>query len=101
MIYTLSMFNTGQITLPKKWRNKFKTQKFIAEETAEGLLIKPLEKDEAVYYESKDSFGIYCESGLDIKKMIAAIDQINISEKDGKVSKISKKTTTGSKKVNS
>jgi len=35
MIYTLTSFNTGQITLPKKRRDKFQTKNFIAEETSE------------------------------------------------------------------
>jgi len=35
MNYTLKSFNTGQITLPKKWRNKFDTKNFIATETEE------------------------------------------------------------------
>lgn len=43
MPYTLSMFNTGQITLPKKWRSQFNTKKFVAQETSKGLLIQPLE----------------------------------------------------------
>ena len=42
MTYTLSMFNTGQITLPKKWRVNQSTNKFTAEETKEWLLIKPI-----------------------------------------------------------
>ena len=87
MLYTLSMFNTGQITLPKKWRDKQGATKFIAEETDDGLLIKPFKKDDAVYYENKNGFGLYCESGLDIDKMISAIDKINQEEKYGKVSK--------------
>ncbi|MDP2642986.1 MAG: AbrB/MazE/SpoVT family DNA-binding domain-containing protein [Candidatus Peregrinibacteria bacterium] len=77
MIYTLSMFNTGQITLPKVWRNKYKTTKFIAEETKDGLLIKPLVKDETVYYEDEKSFGIYCESGLDFEKFKQAIKKMD------------------------
>lgn len=28
--YTLNMFNTGQVTLPKKWREQFQTNKFVA-----------------------------------------------------------------------
>ena len=76
-MYTLSMFNTGQITLPKKWREKFKTKKFIAEETKEGLLIKPIEKDETVFYEDKNGFGLYCENGIDVKKIEKAIDKLN------------------------
>ena len=42
MLYTLKMFNTGQVTLPKKWRKRFDTDHFVGEETKEGLLIKPL-----------------------------------------------------------
>lgn len=77
MTYTLSMFNTGQITLPKMWREKQKTKKFIAEETPEGLLIKPISKDETIYYEGKNGFGIYCEKGLDVGKMIKTIEKLN------------------------
>lgn len=84
MIYTLSMFNTGQITLPKKWREKYKTTKYTAEITDDGLLIKPLtggSKDEVVYYEDNGGFGIYCEKGLDTKKMMKAIKEINGQDK--------------------
>lgn len=42
MNHTLSMFNSGQITLPKKWRSKFKTTKFVAYEKGDQLIIKPL-----------------------------------------------------------
>jgi len=35
MNYTLKSFNTGQITLPKKWREKFETKNFMAIETNE------------------------------------------------------------------
>ncbi len=77
MIYTLSMFNTGQITLPKAWRKKFKTAKFIAEETKNGLLIKPLMKDETIFYQDNEGFGIYCENGLDTDKILKTIKQLN------------------------
>ncbi|MCQ4138778.1 hypothetical protein NOM92_02600 [Chryseobacterium sp. EO14] len=40
--YTLKSFNSGQVTLPKKWRDQFDTDLFIADETKEGLLIKPI-----------------------------------------------------------
>lgn len=99
MIYTLSMFNTGQITLPKPWRDKFKTNKFVAEETDNGLLIKPISKDEVVYYENDERFGIYCENGLDMDKMIKAIEQIN-QEEDGKISKNRSKSAKKAKNAN-
>ncbi|MBT3864651.1 AbrB/MazE/SpoVT family DNA-binding domain-containing protein [Candidatus Peregrinibacteria bacterium] len=79
MIYTLNMFNTGQVTLPKKWREKFDTSKFVAEETDMGLLIKPIsdEGDGVVYYEDDNGFGIYCDKGLDIEKFKAAAKKIH------------------------
>jgi len=77
MQYTLSMFNTGQITLPKKWRAKFDTKNFIAEETNDGLLIKPLAKDETVFYQDKNGFGIYCDKGLDTEKILKTIEKLN------------------------
>lgn len=76
--YTLSMFNTGQITLPKAWRKKHNTKKFVAEETADGgLLIHPLKKDETVYYETKDGFGLYCGNGLNTDQILKAIKKLN------------------------
>ena len=43
MVYTLSMFNTGQVTLPKEWRKQFKTNKFIARSDGNKLVIEPIE----------------------------------------------------------
>lgn len=75
--YTLKLFNTGQITLPKAWRKKFATKNFIAQETEEGLLIKPLnEKDELVYFEDEGKIGLYCEAGLPVDKIIKQIEEI-------------------------
>ena len=36
------MFNTGQVTIPKKWRSQFQTDRFTATETRGGLLIQPV-----------------------------------------------------------
>lgn len=74
MNYTLKSFNTGQITLPKKWREQFKTKNFIATETEKGLLISPLqEKSDIVYYENKDGFWIYSEAGISPEEIINKI----------------------------
>lgn len=81
MIYTLKLFNTGQVTLPKAWRDRVGSEHFVAEETDEGLLIKPLEskkeKDDVVYYEDKEGFGIYSDKGLPVDKIIKAIKKIH------------------------
>lgn len=47
MINLLKEFGRGQITLPKKWRDRFGTNVYIAKETSQGLLIIPF-TDEAV-----------------------------------------------------
>ncbi len=40
--YTLNMFNTGQVTLPKKWREQFQTNKFVARSEWSRLIIEPI-----------------------------------------------------------
>ena len=81
MNYTMKLFNTGQVTLPKKWRDKYPTKHFIAKEVSNGLLIQPIEpdvvKDDVVYYESKDGFGIYSEKGFDGPELLQKILKIH------------------------
>lgn len=75
--YTLKLFNTGQITLPKSWRSKCETKHYIATETKEGLLIQPLRDKEVVYFENKEGFGLYCDSGLPVDDIISKIKKIH------------------------
>jgi len=81
--YTLTMFNTGQVTLPKLWREKWGTKHFLAKETDKGLLIEPIDEkknDDVVYYENEKEFGIYCKNGLPVDKIINAINEIHGSD---------------------
>lgn len=78
--YTLKLFNTGQVTLPKAWRDKYNTKHFVGKETKDGLLITPLEKEELVYFENKDSVGIYCERGLPVEKIVEKITELHGSD---------------------
>ncbi|MEK7528714.1 MAG: hypothetical protein AAB592_03025 [Patescibacteria group bacterium] len=76
MVSTLKLFGKGQVTLPKAWRDKVKTANFLAEETAEGLLIKPL--TEAVYYEIDDeNFGLHFPTGIEASKLLAKLKKAN------------------------
>lgn len=56
MTYVLKLFNTGQVTLPKAWRDQVQTKNFIATEKDGGLFIKPIHSDEkdVTYYESPE-----------------------------------------------
>ncbi|MCK5610879.1 hypothetical protein KAR91_53895 [Candidatus Pacearchaeota archaeon] len=47
MVNILKEFGRGQITLPKKWRERFHTNVYIAKETSQGLLIVPF-TDESI-----------------------------------------------------
>ncbi len=78
--YTLKLFNTGQVTLPKHWREKYQTKNFIAKDTREGLLVQHLLENKVVYFEKKDGFGIYCESGISIDDMVSKIKKIHGSD---------------------
>ena len=74
--FTLNLFNTGQITLPKKWREQFSTKKFIAKETKEGLIIKPIFDDNTVFYENNEWFWIYSEHWIDPDSIISKIKKL-------------------------
>lgn len=76
MNHTLKLFNTWQITLPKSWRTKYNTKSFLAEETDKWLLIKPIMDDDVVYYENKEWFWIYSESGIDPLDIIYKIKKL-------------------------
>lgn len=45
-IYTLNMYGQGVVTLPKAWREKMKTNKFIAREQGNKLILEPLVQEE-------------------------------------------------------
>ena len=78
MIYSLKMFNTGQVTLPKAWRKKYDTHYFLAKETDKGLLIQPIREDEDVIaYENKKESGLIFPKGMDPQKLIDKISEID------------------------
>lgn len=73
----MSSFNTGQITLPKARRSKFKTKHFIGIETPEGLLIKPvLQESDLVYYEDSEGFWLYSSSWINPEELISSIKSL-------------------------
>ena len=75
MVYTLKMFNTGQVTLPKKRRSQYDTDKFQAEEKDWSLIIRPLYNDDSVYYEDDTWFWIYFPSWVSPDELITRIQE--------------------------
>lgn len=53
MITILKEFGRGQVTLPKKWRERFNTKVYIAKETSQGLLIMPFTENSVKVDEKK------------------------------------------------
>lgn len=53
--------------MPKKWRDQFQTKNFLAVETKEGLLIKPITEIE--YYEDEGGFGLRFPKGIEAGKL--------------------------------
>ncbi len=72
MISILKEFGRGQVTLPKKWRERFDTKVYIAKDTSQGLLIVPLEDDSIQVDELKlkDEAGAKSHAGFFKKKTI-------------------------------
>ncbi len=88
----LKVFGTGQVTLPKKLRDKYKAQYYIAEETENGIFLRPLIK--SMYFENSDvDFGIKFpieESAANVLK--------NLKKANERLSKVSSKTSKTTKK---
>ncbi|MFA6917927.1 MAG: hypothetical protein WC285_03800 [Candidatus Gracilibacteria bacterium] len=76
MITTLKLFGTGQITIPKIWREKYKTNQFVAQDTPQGLLIKPL-VEEFFYEDGDDYFGLNFPLGIDAKELANKLKKAN------------------------
>lgn len=53
MITILKEFGRGQVTLPKKWRERFNTKVYVAKETSQGLLITPFTENSVKVDEKK------------------------------------------------
>ncbi len=81
MTYTLKMYNAWQITLPKRWRSQYDTEHFVAIENEDGsLIIKPMtlqKKDNSVYYENEDWFGVYFPDGVPAQDLLMEIEKLN------------------------
>jgi bifunctional DNA-binding transcriptional regulator/antitoxin component of YhaV-PrlF toxin-antitoxin module len=49
----LKLFGTGQVTLPKKWRTRFKTKYYTAVMEGDRLILAPLE-EEKVFFDANE-----------------------------------------------
>ncbi|MFH1218255.1 MAG: AbrB/MazE/SpoVT family DNA-binding domain-containing protein [Candidatus Peregrinibacteria bacterium] len=76
MITTLKVFGTGQVTLPKAWRKQYNTDHFVAQETPQGLLIKPL-VDVFYYEDGDDYFGLNFPTGIDANELARNLEKAN------------------------
>lgn len=74
ILATLSVQKTGMITLPKKWRDENPAMQVMAEETPEGLLIRPISEIE-YYEESNGSFGLRFPMGMGMKRFLTIYDK--------------------------
>ena len=71
----LRLWGNGAVTLPKKWRDRFPTKNFLAEETDEGyLVIKPVVDVE--FYENEDGWmGLHFPDGIDAKLLYSIMKE--------------------------
>ena len=88
---TLCMWGNGAVTLPKKWRDRFPTKNFLAQEDASGnLVIKPAE--DTIYYERNDgSYGLHFPRGIEagefLERLKKAHAKITAEEAEAKKSR--------------
>lgn len=98
VVTTLKEFGTGQVTLPKEWREKFETRHYLARETKYGLLIEPIllpdDEDYPVELtEYPDGARLHFPQGIPASVLAKQLRQAN--EELSKVSKKTSKKTKG------
>ena len=83
----LMLWGQGAVTLPKQWRDQFPTKHFLAVQTPDGLLIKPIVEME--YYEkSPTDFGVRFPMGIDAGDLHERVKAINTKlRKEAKTTK--------------
>jgi len=82
---TLNLWANGAVTLPKKWRERYKTKHFLARENKRGNLeISPI-VDAQYWEDDKDNFGLRFPTGIEagefLKLWKAATKKIEQKEK--------------------
>jgi hypothetical protein len=88
----LKVFGTGQVTLPKRLRDKYDAEYYIAEETEIGILLRPLTK--AFFYQKAiDDFGLKFPGGMAASAVSKKLKQANAS-----LSKVPAKITKKAKR---
>ena len=72
----LKATSKGQVTLPKKWRQRFDTDNFFAEIEADRIIIKPLELEdenwETVFDANRHNNG----KGISVEDMIKSLKKL-------------------------
>jgi bifunctional DNA-binding transcriptional regulator/antitoxin component of YhaV-PrlF toxin-antitoxin module len=94
----LTLWPNGVVTLPKEWRERYKTKHFLAKETKEGyLVIMPLadvSKVDIEYWEDADgNCGLHFPHGIEVGEFIKLWDQAeaNIAAEDRAMQKHTKR----------
>lgn len=75
----LTMFGKGVVTLPKSFRDRYKTKYFIAQEVAGGMLIQPLvfKEPKVTFRNNKKEIGLSFNPGVEAKQLLKEFKQIN------------------------
>jgi bifunctional DNA-binding transcriptional regulator/antitoxin component of YhaV-PrlF toxin-antitoxin module len=77
---TIKLWGKGAVTLPKKWREKYDTEHFLAQETKDGgLYITPIRVE---YSEDKitGTFGLQFPDGIDIQEFVHIMNEHGVKE---------------------
>lgn len=74
----LTVFGRGQVTLPKKMRDKFKTRHYIAQDTKDGILIRPLYMEQQVHFkEGKGEISLSFTPPVDAETLLTDLRKAN------------------------
>ncbi len=66
----LKIFGTGQVTIPKKWREKRKAKMYFAHEEGEKIVLEPVQNEEVIFDADEFNAG----KGVKIDDFVAALE---------------------------
>ncbi|MFH1375933.1 MAG: hypothetical protein ABIH35_04670 [Patescibacteria group bacterium] len=86
----IKQFGSGQITIPKKWRDESKASAYRASKNGTKIILSPIKEndDEVEFYEDKNGFGLIFKKGISpevLLKKFRAAEALLKKKRDAKV----------------
>lgn len=74
---TLTLWENGAVTLPKKWRERYDTKHFLARENERGYLVIMPIMDVEYWEDDNGNFGLHFPTGIEAGELARHMEHTN------------------------